>query len=152
MTVLILFLSLLTLILAAILTVHFFPDSWLGVKIRLTVVDTALSFMGRVLCLSKVINERRMPKKKKKKKKTGHKDLKFALTLICLVTLTLTGIAAMVYPVLSSMYMEKVQSQIQAQYQAQITGSDQAVLEQLRKDANDYNRRLASGELSLLTP
>ena len=149
MTVLILFLSLLVLILASIIAVHFFPNSWLGIKVRLAVVGTALFFLRHFLYLVKLIDDRWMPKKEKK---ADHKDLKFALTLIFLVLLILAGIAAMIYPVLSSFYMEKVQSQIQSQYQAEIIGSDQAMLDQLRKDANDYNRRLASGELSLLTP
>lgn len=74
------------------------------------------------------------------------------LALSVLLSMLLLGIGIMVYPLISSAYMEKVQSQIQTQYQEQIKKSNTDQLDELRKAAEQYNQRLASGELSLLEP
>ena len=149
MSVMILLLILPAVLFAAVfLALRFFPESRMARKIRLLVVGSTLSGLRRFLHAVGLISD--VPQKGKKEGR--RKALKHSLILACLVLLILAGIAAMIYPILSSLYMEKVQSQIQSQYQAEVTHSDAAVLDHLLEEAQAYNQKLAKGELSLLTP
>ena len=74
------------------------------------------------------------------------------LAISSVILLLLLGIGIMVYPMVSSMYMETVRSGIQTQYQQQLADSNEDQLSEIREAAKAYNIRLASGELSLLEP
>ena len=77
---------------------------------------------------------------------------KHILGISGLCILTLLGIGLMVYPWLSSAYMNQVRSKIQTEYQAQISASNQEQLDEIREAAMTYNGQLARGEMSLLEP
>lgn len=79
-------------------------------------------------------------------------NAKSTLIILGLASAALLGILAMVYPLLSSLYMDSVRSQIRSQYQAEIVQSDTDQLKEIREAAQAYNHQLASGQLSLLTP
>ena len=74
------------------------------------------------------------------------------LAISSVILLLLLGIGIMVYPMVSSVYMETVRSGIQTQYQQQMADSNEDQLTEIRESAKAYNIRLASGELSLLEP
>ena len=89
-----------------------------------------------------------------KKKRKFHLSAKYQIVLYVTVMLLMLviGIGFMIYPILSSQYMETVRSQIQMQYQEQISESNTDQLDSIREAAQAYNIKLASGELSLLEP
>lgn len=74
------------------------------------------------------------------------------LAVTAILLMLLLGIGIMVYPIISSQYMETVRSQIQTQYKEQISVSNSDQLDSIREAARAYNIKLASGELSLLEP
>ncbi len=78
--------------------------------------------------------------------------VQIVLAIFSVILLLLLGIGIMVYPMVSSMYMETVRSGIQTQYQQQMADSNEDQLSKIREAAKAYNFRLASGELSLLEP
>ena len=143
--------TLLFILLASILTVAIslkvFPQSLLSQKIRLIITGSVLSVLRSFLHTAKLIRDEDMPKKQKSRGK-----LKSRIILTSLLFLIFSGITAMVYPLFSSLYMEKVQSQILSQYHTEITDSNKDTLNTLLKNAQEYNQGLSSGRLSLLTP
>ena len=126
-----------------------YPKSWLGKRCRLMIERIALFFLGHFLCAFGMLTKDQL---KSKKPGHSHEKLKFRLMLSGLLLMVVLGLGAMFYPMLSSLYMDSVRSQIQSQYQGDISSSNQKILEQLKEQAQTYNRKLFSGELSLLTP
>lgn len=83
-----------------------------------------------------------------KKKKFGKVLLILFLLLLCLA-----GIAIMTYPIWSEIYMEKVHSSVQADYQQKVEQQAQGEdLSEIRKGAEIYNEKLFNGEIDLLHP
>lgn len=78
--------------------------------------------------------------------------VRFRLIITALIFLVLVGIGAMLYPMLSSIYSESVQSEIHSQYQDEISNSDAQALADLKANAQEYNRKLFAGEISILEP
>lgn len=76
--------------------------------------------------------------------------IRFILILGSLTLVGLIGIGAMFYPLLSSLYMDSVRSEIKSQYQAEVEQSDLHLLESIREEARAYNRRLSAGQFSPL--
>ena len=72
--------------------------------------------------------------------------------ILPILFLFLSGICIMAYPILSTAYMDSVRSEVHTQYVDQISVQDTSQLDAIRASAVEYNRRLFSGELSLLTP
>lgn len=72
--------------------------------------------------------------------------------IILLIVILLIGISIMAYPIVSTMYMERVQSKVHTQYTDQIAVQDTSLLDQIRESAHIYNQRLFTGEISIMTP
>lgn len=72
--------------------------------------------------------------------------------IILLIVILLIGISIMAYPIVSTMYMERVQSKVHTQYTDQISVQDSSLLDQIRESAYAYNQRLFAGEISIMTP
>ena len=77
---------------------------------------------------------------------------KMILAIGGVVLMLVLGIGIMVYPIVSSAYMETVRSGIQTQYQEQIAESNQEQLDEVREAAVLYNKQLSAGELFVLEP
>lgn len=78
--------------------------------------------------------------------------VRFRLIITALILLILLGIGAMLYPMVSSIYSESVRSEIHSQYQDEISSSDVQTLADLKANAQEYNRKLFAGEISILEP
>ena len=85
-------------------------------------------------------------------KKQISQKTKTILIISTIILLLLIGIGLMIYPVVASVYMESVRSEIQTEYEQQISHSDSKNLELIRQNARKYNELLASGQLNVLEP
>ena len=65
--------------------------------------------------------------------------------LLPLLLLFLLGLGLVAYPIVSSYYTEKHQSQVHTQYQEVLERADSREIEEARTAAESYNQLLASG-------
>lgn len=73
------------------------------------------------------------------------------LLLICaMVLVMLLGIAATLYPILAAQYSESVRSEVRTQYKEIIEDTNDGELAGILSSAQDYNRKLFSGEIERL--
>ena len=72
--------------------------------------------------------------------------------IIAMVIIMLAGICVTIYPLLASFYSEQVRSEVQTQYEEVLKKSDADLLAQLRKEAEEWNQKLFSSQISPLEP
>lgn len=71
----------------------------------------------------------------------------FVLLVVALLLILLVGIGLVIYPMLSSSYMERHQSEVRTQFQEILNETPKEDLEADRAAAGRYNRELAEGTL-----
>lgn len=71
----------------------------------------------------------------------------FVLLVVALLLILLVGIGLVIYPMLSSSYMERHQSEVRTQFQEILNETQKEDLEADRAAAGRYNRELAEGTL-----
>ena len=71
----------------------------------------------------------------------------FVLLMVALLLILLVGVGLVIYPMLSSSYMERHQSEVRTQFQEILNETPKEDLEADRAVAERYNRELAEGTL-----
>lgn len=87
-------------------------------------------------------------KVKRKKKNIGG----LIAIIILLLLISMGGIGIMAYPMISAIYAESVRSEVHTQYEEMVEDTNEEILNTIRVAAEEYNRKLFTGEISPLTP
>lgn len=70
-----------------------------------------------------------------------------AMVLVCII-----GILITVYPLIASRHADRVRSEVQTQYEEVLDGAEEKLLAQLKQEADKWNEKLFSGEISPVLP